>query len=671
MRIEIQEIENVPTLCLNMIVKNESQVIKRLLSSVVSIIDTYCICDTGSTDNTIEIIESFFDEHNIDGKVIEEPFKDFGYNRSFALKEAAGLSDYVLLMDADMILDIGDFDKSMLSQADSFCLLQGNEDFYYQNMRIVRNNGKFTYCGVTHEHVSTPPDNHNVNIGKKTLFINDVGDGGAKDDKFERDIRLLLQGIKDEPDNVRYHFYLANSYKDSGKFDEAIEYYQKRIKMGDWEQEVWYSYYNIANIYEAKNDMGNAIFYWLKAYNHTPLRLENLHKIVQYYRMTGECQIAKLFYDIANTAMKKDINKDEYLFLANDVYTYKFDYEFSIIACYLGITNINDSAVKIFNNSTDDAIITNTLSNLKFYKDILPYKTLIDWTYIEHRDVGTLDKEFFSSSSSIIPNQDNTGYLMNIRLVNYWINAEGGYLNCDDYIITNNKYVEMDKNFNITKEKTFEVLFEEKRYMGIEDIRIFPDIEDPNKLVYMGTSQHKDGTIGMLYGDYDPELEHINSQEIKPSFCESWCEKNWVYFKYKNENHLIYKWSPIQICKINTETHELDMVEIRDGMPKIFRHVRGSSPGFKYKNEYWFLLHIVSYESPRHYYHILATFDEEMNFKKHSAPFKFEGECIEYSLGLIVEDERVIIPFSTWDRSTKIVVYDKKMIDEKIKYPLV
>lgn len=670
MRVKIQEVESIPTLCLNMIVKNESQVITRLLTSVVSIIDTYCICDTGSTDNTIEIIESFFDEHNIDGKIIQEPFKDFGYNRSFALKEANGMSDYALLMDADMILDIGDFDKCMLSQADSFCLLQGNDDFYYQNMRIVKNNGNFTYLGVTHEHVSTPPNNHNVNLGKHTLFINDVGDGGAKDDKFDRDIRLLIRGIEDEPDNVRYHFYLANSYKDSGKFDEAIDYYHKRIKMGDWEQEVWYSYYNIANIYEARNDMGNAILYWLKAYNHTPLRLENLHKIVQYYRMTGECKIAKLFYDLAISAMNKGINKDEYLFLANDVYTYKFDYEFSIIACYLGISNINDSAVKIFNHSTDDAIITNTLSNLKFYKDVLPTSDLIDLTYIEHRNVGELDKEFFSSSSSIIHNQDKTGYLMNIRLVNYWINSEGGYLNCDDYIITNNKYLEMDKKFNISKEKTFEVLFEEKRYMGIEDIRIFPGEEDPHKLIYMGTSQHKDGTIGMLYGDYNCDVEHIDYQEIKPSFCDSWCEKNWVYFKYKNENHLIYKWSPVQICKINKDTNELDMIEMRHEVPKIFQHVRGSSPGFRYNDEYWFLLHIVSYESPRHYYHILATFDEEMNFKKHSAPFKFEGECIEYSLGLIVEDDRVIIPYSTWDRSTKIAVYDKKMIDERIKYPL-
>lgn len=50
---------NVPTLCLNMIVKNESKIITRLLDSVCKLIDCYCICDTGSTDNTIEVIETY------------------------------------------------------------------------------------------------------------------------------------------------------------------------------------------------------------------------------------------------------------------------------------------------------------------------------------------------------------------------------------------------------------------------------------------------------------------------------------------------------------------------------------------------------------------------------------------------------------------------------------
>ena len=60
-----------PTLCLNMIVKNESKIIERLLSSVLPIIDSYCICDTGSTDNTIEIIENFFKKHNKTGKIVK------------------------------------------------------------------------------------------------------------------------------------------------------------------------------------------------------------------------------------------------------------------------------------------------------------------------------------------------------------------------------------------------------------------------------------------------------------------------------------------------------------------------------------------------------------------------------------------------------------------------
>ena len=119
----------VPKLCLNMIVKNESRVIHRLLESVIPIIDTYCICDTGSTDNTMDLIETFFKERNISGRIIQEPFRDFGYNRSFALKECEKMEDvdYVLLMDADMVLKIQNFDKSSLKEYDYFHLYQGND----------------------------------------------------------------------------------------------------------------------------------------------------------------------------------------------------------------------------------------------------------------------------------------------------------------------------------------------------------------------------------------------------------------------------------------------------------------------------------------------------------------------------------------------------------------
>ena len=95
-----------PKLCLNMIVKNESKIITRLFDSLIGIIDRYCICDTGSTDNTVEVISQYFRDHNIPGRVIYEPFKNFEHNRTFALQACDNDPniEHVLLMDADMVL---------------------------------------------------------------------------------------------------------------------------------------------------------------------------------------------------------------------------------------------------------------------------------------------------------------------------------------------------------------------------------------------------------------------------------------------------------------------------------------------------------------------------------------------------------------------------------------
>ena len=67
--------------------------------------DSFCICDTGSIDDTILIIESFFKRKNIAGKVVQKHFRDFGYNRTYALNACIDIpnSDYILLLDADYI----------------------------------------------------------------------------------------------------------------------------------------------------------------------------------------------------------------------------------------------------------------------------------------------------------------------------------------------------------------------------------------------------------------------------------------------------------------------------------------------------------------------------------------------------------------------------------------
>ena len=418
-----------------MIVKNESKIIRRLLESVAPILDMYCICDTGSTDNTVELIETFFRDRNIPGKVVHEPFQNFEYNRSFALKACNDLAvDYILLMDADMILWMNEkitpekF-KKLLPSHDCFFMFQGNESMYYKNTRIVKNHAGFSYKGVTHEYVELPPNSSQGILVKDLVFIKDIGDGGAKADKFVRDVRLLKEGLRKDPKNERYMFYLANSLKDlastqsyqfnsqvaqiqyqcdemTKQFDgqpsalglvknmevlqknlkkeqdalrekyleESIEWYKKRIDAGGFWEEVWYSHYNIGHAYFHLGETEKAIYYFYKAYVLHPERVENMYEIVKYYREHGQNDLAVHYYLLGRHSMEKYKSRD-YLFIQKDVYDFKLDYEMTIIGYYTNPSNIDMRilCMHVLNQprAIDEGMARNVLSNYKFYTERL------------------------------------------------------------------------------------------------------------------------------------------------------------------------------------------------------------------------------------------------------------------------------------------------------------
>jgi hypothetical protein len=364
--------------------------------------------------------------------------------------------------------------------------------------------------------------------------------------------------------------------------------------------------------------------------------------------------------------LNQNNNIDQYLFLHKDVYSFHILYEFTIIALYVGIKNINKEVVAILNNCPHHHIVNNLFSNMKFYKDVLvPIKTINLDSKINIQ-INNENVEFLSSSSCLIKNPNKSGYIMNMRYVNYYITPGGSYINCDKHIITSNKYVELDAELNIVAEKLFDTVFTDRRYIGVEDIKIFYE-QSTSKMLFIGTGFHENNCIGIVCGDYDIYKGMLLSNEVTSSFSKEGCEKNWIYVNYKNETHIVYKWNPLQICKMDEERKQINIVETKV-LPKIFSHVRGSSCGFSYKNEIWFLVHLVSYENPRHYYHMMVVFDKNMILQRYSAPFKFEGDPIEYALSIVVEDERVLINYSTWDRTTRIGIYDKKYIDSLINY---
>src|SRR6267154_581520 len=101
------------SLCLCMIVKNESHVIRRCLRSVKPYIDSYSISDTGSTDDTMEIIRE--ELADIPGVLTSDAWQDFGTNRQLSLERAVG--DYVFFIDADEIFE---YDEDVLNLAPEY-----------------------------------------------------------------------------------------------------------------------------------------------------------------------------------------------------------------------------------------------------------------------------------------------------------------------------------------------------------------------------------------------------------------------------------------------------------------------------------------------------------------------------------------------------------------------
>ena len=126
-----------PKICLNMIVKNESHIIEKTLMNLYDKIKLsyYVICDTGSNDNTKEIIKKFFDKKNISGELYDHEWKDFGYNRTKALECAFNKSDYLFIFDADDSI-VGDFKIPSILNFDIYRLKFGINFTYYRPLFI-------------------------------------------------------------------------------------------------------------------------------------------------------------------------------------------------------------------------------------------------------------------------------------------------------------------------------------------------------------------------------------------------------------------------------------------------------------------------------------------------------------------------------------------------------
>jgi tetratricopeptide (TPR) repeat protein len=319
-----------------MIVKDEAPVIRRCLESVRSLIDRWVIVDTGSTDGTQDIIRDVL--RDLPGELYERPWKGFDGSRNEAIELARTTADYLLFMDADDVMDVPPGARLPELTLDAYLVGIRTGSFEYRRPVLVSTRLPWEYVGVLHEYLRF---DSRYTIGKlegATVVI--VGGGGRSRGKSDRekylaDVEILQQGLIEEPENARYVFYLAQSWRCAGESEKALEAYDRRAGMRGWDEELFCSRQYAARIAaELGRPPAEVMDRFLGAYESRPTRAEAPGELARWCRLNGQrWPLAHLF---ARKAARIPYPAGDNLFIETEWYDWRALDELAVSAYWVG-----------------------------------------------------------------------------------------------------------------------------------------------------------------------------------------------------------------------------------------------------------------------------------------------------------------------------------------------
>jgi glycosyltransferase involved in cell wall biosynthesis len=663
-------------ICVTIVVKNDEAVIENCLLSVQEIADCVVICDIGSTDNTLLLVQQFMHTTGIPGKIYRHTWKNYGYNRSLAVEAAVETlkenrfnlsSTYLLMLDSDMLVHPGEsFNKDLLNK-DAFLVLEKSSGLscYNYNLKFLKASLPWQSFGVAHEYWSP---NCAYQCEKLSNFmIEAMGDQQAK---TKQNIDLIQEGLQKEPENERYMFYLAQSLKSLKKFTEAITWYKKRIARQGDKEEIWFSKYMLGECYKELGVWDTALFWYLEAYQYNPDRTDSLLNVATYYRMNGQNDLAFIFTSYGIQIPRKE---EQIFFNSSPEENYRFDEEMSIAAYYTRFKDVGFNAADnlLLKRGVPWHVKDQTYKNLLFYVSPLPNARFlpiaIDFPLIK----SDSHERYHPMNPSIAKTAQ--GYKVICRTVNYTQTGAKFFHTIDDDGVfrTRNFLVYYNKLFHPLSQTEISENTERKRIQswrsnnvkGLEDCRIF---DFRGRTWFTCTTSDTNAN-----GDPQISLCRLNTSEtgavdkfiplLGPD--PNRCEKNWLPFIRDDVLLTIYSYDPFIIYRPDLATGKCETVV--NYKPQLdLSCFRGSAGPIEWNEGYLMLVHEVVYmnDHTRRYLHRFVFLDQNFMIQKFSKPFIFNHVGIEFCtsmtldhsgkeliLAVGIEDSQALLCFVTVD----------------------
>jgi tetratricopeptide (TPR) repeat protein len=635
-------------LCLNMIVRNESAILERCLRSVLPFLSCYLVCDTGSTDNTVELVGQLLAD--LPGEIHSIPFVDFGTTRNQALQKARDSElefDYLLLIDADMeLLAPNGFPSPLTGPA--YLLRQQSGSRSYYNVRLLARHAEAHYVGPTHEYLA---------LGQPATRLAQVrmldhACGSSRVHKTERDLALLGQALEQNPDDARSMFYLAQTLREAGRYEEALQAYQRRLALGGWEEEVWYSQWMLACCQQALGRPLEFVDGCLRAYQLRPCRAEPLHALATHYRLAGQHELAAMFCETGLAIPRPD----DLLFLDEEAYRSGFRHEFSISGYYCRSPERRNTARRYaaelaVQREVPGWVRDNARANWKHYarglSELCPSARLLLLT--EEQSEG-----FRPCNPSLAVLQGRLWCVL--RTVNWRLEGGAYLVEGDGVVRTRNYLLELDDELRPLS--SVPIVEDPPRpphpaVEGLEDIRLFA--HQGQLRASCTIVCHEPGHRRRL-AVFDLALDGRASGLTAQSYQDQLHQKNWVPFVEQNQPGFIYLTDPTTVLRWDPESRQVEE-RLRQPCPLALEHQRGSSGAIPFEGGWLYVTHeVIHGQGRRTYLHRFLQLDAEFRLSALSEPFFFTRLGVEFCCGMVERRGELLLSFGVEDRQAWMAV---------------
>jgi glycosyltransferase involved in cell wall biosynthesis len=326
-----------------MIVRDEEKFINNCLKSLKPLIDLnlaeLIVVDTGSIDNTIEIVKKYTNKIHF-----KQWNNDFSEARNYSISLAQG--EYIFIMDADQEMEYSEVKKLIevftgidYKKYNTYSLVYKNftkedlSEFTYFSLNLIfKNDGYFKYEGKVHNQPVYKGPVKNLEI--YMLHYGYIMTDDLKEKKFKRTATLLKKEIENDPENVYYIYQLSRSYEMHGDSKDAVielGKYLSLMKTKKVNDSFKINYYHNATI----------IYFNAKQYDKCIYYCEKMKEIdkelIDCYYLMGKCNVIEGNIDEAVENLKLYLKylkvfKYEKYASTNGLEVFSYGYKYKVIS---------------------------------------------------------------------------------------------------------------------------------------------------------------------------------------------------------------------------------------------------------------------------------------------------------------------------------------------------